>query len=201
MMFRQGVQLAYDLSVCMLVLATVACSGSAAVPLASPSLTTETRASTSEPSRISASSPIPTAMTVVSSSSTSAASCPITRPPNPPLTPPPSIMETRTAPNTFWYGNEGLWLLLPVDGVMWSRKEMWWRTVPGQMTIEGTRLDAPAPPLESFLPSGYGDIGFQASGIVFPVTGCWEVVGKIADKELRFVVTVVPSPITASSHP
>lgn len=187
----------------------IACTGSGVVTLDSPSPSTSSPppsptitpaipARTPVPSATASNNapfPVSNATAVPNASSTSAASCPITRPPDPPMSPPPSTMETKIAPNMFWYGNEGLWVMLPVDGVMWSRKVMWWRTIPGQMTIEGARLDAPAPPLESSVPSGYSDIGFQASGITFPITGCWEVVGKIAGKELRFVVTVVPASI------
>jgi len=120
----------------------------------------------------------------------SSASCSVTQPPDPPLTPPQSI----TTKAQRWYGNDAVWIVLPANGTMSSSKFGWWRIVPGQLTVEGRRLDAPAPPLESSVPSGYGDIGFQASGIIFPTTGCWEVIGKVADTELRFVVSVIPPP-------
>lgn len=206
MMFRWGARLASDAVTCMLVLATVACTGSGVVAPGSPSPSTSSPSPSPSPTHAPmpsgtspnrASSPISSATDEPYSSSTSAASCPITRPPDPPMTPPPSIMETTIVPNMFWYGNEGLWVVLPVDGVMWSRKVMWWRTIPGQLSIEGKRLDAPSPPLEASIPAGYGDIGFQASGVVFPTTGCWEIIGKITDKELHFVVMVIPPP-TAS---
>lgn len=215
MMFRCRARLACDALVCTLMVMTAACTGSGVVapnfpspstssPSPSPTMTHASQSRVPVPSETSAnstSSADSNATAAPNSRSPSAASCPITRPPDPPMTPPPSIMETRIAPNMFWYGNEALWVVLPADSVTWSRKVMWWRTIPGQMTIEGVRLDAPAPPLESSVPRGYGDIGFQASGIIFPTTGCWEVVGKIAGKELRFVVTVVPPPPIASPHP
>lgn len=124
----------------------------------------------------------------------SAAACPLTQPPDPALIPPPSVASTRLTAAEFWYGNDALWLGLPMSGVMWSRKVMWWRTATGQLTIEGKRLDGPAPPLSATISSGYGDTGFQASGLNFPTTGCWEVTGQVAGKELHFVVTVVPPP-------
>ena len=97
------------------------------------------------------------------------------------------------------YWNEalstGLWpdgkvvIKVSGDGAL-SMKFWWWRLVKGRLTIEGRRLDNPAPPLRSIIPDGYGEIGFQASGLVFPTPGCWEVTGRIGDKSLTFVTLV-----------
>jgi len=41
---------------------------------------------------------------------------------------------------------------------------------------------------------GYGDIGFQASYLIFPTPGCWEVnaqAGEREDSRLTFVTKVV----------
>jgi hypothetical protein len=70
----------------------------------------------------------------------------------------------------------------------------WWRGVPGRLHIAGRRLDGAAPPLGAHVPSGYGARGFQPSGLVFPTVGCWEVVGRVGDAELRFVVRVTKLP-------
>jgi len=122
----------------------------------------------------------------------SAALCPVTRPPDPPLAPPMVVGSPQPPAGQFWYGNDALWLILPADGVLSNRKVMWWRTLPGTLTIAGRRLDSPAPPLEADLHGDYGTEGFQASGINFPVPGCWEVVGSVANRDLRFVVMVYP---------
>jgi hypothetical protein len=96
-----------------------------------------------------------------------------------------------------WYANEWLWagLVPPFQGVWYAGgvKVGWWRTAPGKLTIEGKRLDAPAPPLRADVPEGYGSSGFQATGIDFPTEGCWEVTGKVGDRSLRFVVQVRPA--------
>ena len=70
----------------------------------------------------------------------------------------------------------------------------WWRGVPGRLTISGRRLDARAPALESHVPSGYGRLGFQPTGLVFPTVGCWRVVGRVGDARLTFVVKVTRLP-------
>jgi hypothetical protein len=67
----------------------------------------------------------------------------------------------------------------------------WWRGVKGQLTIEGQRLDASARPLRAHVGSGYGDTGFQASALIFPTPGCWEVTGRVDDASLTFVTRAV----------
>jgi len=76
------------------------------------------------------------------------------------------------------------------DGAL-GMKFPWQRGVKGKLTIEGRRLDAPAPPLRSEVNNGYGDIGFQASYVIFPTPGCWEVTGRVGEASLTFVTSVV----------
>lgn len=109
-------------------------------------------------------------------------------------------------PSPDYYGNGQLWTglwpkgmvifepdgpgTIAADGSL-GMKWWWWRGVEGQLTIEGRRLDAPAPPLQADIPEGYGNIGFQAAGLIFPTEGCWEVTGKVGAAELTFVMLVV----------
>jgi hypothetical protein len=67
----------------------------------------------------------------------------------------------------------------------------WQRGIRGQLRIEGRRLDAPSPPLRAEVPSGYGDVGFQATSLLFSTPGCWEVTGRVGDASLTFVTMVV----------
>jgi hypothetical protein len=126
-------------------------------------------------------------------------SCPITKPNgnNPPGDSGPG-----------GYGNEALWTNLymwsedgtvPVDrehvladGEFGGMKWAWYRFVPGKLTIEGRRLDGPAGPLRADIPDGYGVMGFQVSGLIFPTDGCWEVTGRVGDASLTFVTYVIP---------
>lgn len=66
----------------------------------------------------------------------------------------------------------------------------WTRGVRGHLTIEGRRLDAPAPPLRSEVPKAYGDLGFQATYVIFSTPGCWEVTARVSDASLIFVTMV-----------
>lgn len=70
------------------------------------------------------------------------------------------------------------------------------RLVPGQLAIEGRRLDGDAPPLRASIPDGYGTVGFNPVGLTFTTPGCWQVTSRLLDGEreigrLTFVVRVV----------
>jgi len=125
------------------------------------------------------------------------AECPVTLPDR--STPP----GEKPGPN--YYGNGSLWTTLSTEGrVMFrsggpgqiqsdgsmSMKFWWWRAVVGKLSMQGRRLNAPAPPLRAHIPEGYGDTGFQVTSLIFPTEGCWEVVGKAGDAELKFVTLV-----------
>ncbi len=120
------------------------------------------------------------------------ASCPITTPNN--SQPPGSTF------GAVFHGNDELWVgLWDSNVVVWEpepngsidAKFGWWRGVEGKLAIEGRRLDASAPPLRAHVPDGYGITGFQATGILFPSAGCWEVTGRVGDASLTFVTLVV----------
>lgn len=118
--------------------------------------------------------------------------CPITRPNQ---SPPPG----RTFGADF-HGNGAIWVGVPDSNVVvWNSerdgsvrmKFGWWREVEGKLVIEGRRLDGTGPPLRADVPEGYGERGFQPSGIVFPTEGCWEVTGRAGASSLTFVTLVL----------
>ena len=71
-------------------------------------------------------------------------------------------------------------------GMKWG----WRRAIRGRLRIEGRRLDETAPTLRAQIPSGYGDFGFQATYLIFPTPGCWEVTGRVGATSLTFVTRV-----------
>jgi hypothetical protein len=82
---------------------------------------------------------------------------------------------------------------LTSDGAL-VMKFGWTRGVPGKLHVTGRRLDGEADPLRLSANDGYGDIGFQASYLIFPTPGCWEVnarVGKREDSRITFITRVV----------
>lgn len=74
------------------------------------------------------------------------------------------------------------------DGTI-DQKVGWWRAA-GALRIVGRRLDGAASPLRSHVPDGYGEQGFQATGLAFPTTGCWRVTGTSGSGALSYVVWV-----------
>jgi hypothetical protein len=106
-----------------------------------------------------------------------------------------------------FYGENGLWTVLWPDGVVvfepngpgeirpdgsLAMKFPWWRAdwAAGNLTISGVRLDGPGQTLTAEIPDGYGLTGFQATAIVFPGEGCWEVTAQAGESRLRFVTQV-----------
>ena len=79
--------------------------------------------------------------------------------------------------------------ILP-NGSVWI-KWPWWRSVRGRLSVTGRRLDADAPALTADIPSGYGNRGFQPSGLTFPTEGCWRITGAVGDARLTFVTLVL----------
>ena len=113
---------------------------------------------------------------------------------------------TDETPGSLSFGNRQISVLLWPDSTIVFRpggpgfltrsdalgmKFPWQRGVPGQLTIDGRRLDGAASPLRAEVPPGYGDRGFQATYIIFPTPGCWEVTGRVGDASLTFVTRVV----------
>lgn len=99
-----------------------------------------------------------------------------------------------------FHGNGSIWVgTWHSNVVVWPRagdgsittKFGWWRGVTGNLQIEGHRLDGPAPPLVGHVPNGYGESGFQSSGITFPTEGCWQVTGRVGNASLTFVALVL----------
>jgi len=83
--------------------------------------------------------------------------------------------------------HQGIWMKFP-----------WWRMVTGRLRITGRRLDAPAPRLRARVPTGYGPIGFQATGVIFPTEGCWEITGTVGKASLTFVTFVIKRSATGA---
>ena len=125
-----------------------------------------------------------------------------------PATPPNGNTPPGERPDSTDHGDGALWVALWPEGTVsiptdpaqpngaLAMKSPWWRGpgVRGKLTITGRRLDAPAPPLTANIPEGYGDTGFQATMIIFPTAGCWEVTGKAGAASLTFVALVLKAP-------
>lgn len=136
--------------------------------------------------------------------------CPVTKPGTGPEDVPPEWFFGWSSS----YGNGDLWVggLWP-GGVIVAGPEFvrpdgsigmkfgWWRRTHGDLSITGRRLDAAGQPLQGEVPEGYGGTGFQASAVIFPTEGCWEVTGRVGSISLTFVTFVAREAESASVPP
>lgn len=153
------------------------------------------------------------AATTTAKVGTGQASCPITRPPQPPFVPPKPYRATPPPLyRGFWYGSDQLWTLLQADGT-WEMardkdglfdKSFWWRAgfdprreQTPSLTLSARRLDLPGQEIAASSGTATNgwrdddDIGaFMLTGIELPRAGCWEVTGHYRARELNFVVWV-----------
>ena len=95
-----------------------------------------------------------------------------------------------------WYINADrtiwVWAVRMVAGPE-GNKVLWIRPRGTQLTVSGRRLDAEVPPPTASIPCCY-PTGFQASGLIFPTEGCWEISAKAGNSQLTFVTRVGPEP-------
>jgi len=81
--------------------------------------------------------------------------------------------------------------LVRADGAV-RFKFGWWRVEPGELTLAARRIDgsAPAPRLSVGSVEGYGERGFVPSSLLFATRGCYEVIGRLGEAELSFVIRI-----------
>ena len=137
--------------------------------------------------------------------------CPVTKPAMQPFVPPPPY-HAKPSRGQFWFGTDRLWTALPEAGAWiglghytpndptFRQKLAFWRqgfdahaATEAKLTVTGKRTDSPAPPLQTDgagTPSWTTDDQFFMTGINFPTTGCWEIIGQYEDVKLTFVVWV-----------
>ena len=139
-------------------------------------------------------------------------SCPVTRPPAVPFTPPG---ERKMGDNdkSFWLGTEKLWIALPKSGQVWGwlprapggpiwTQKIFWGTVDFDyhkkedydLKVTGRRLDGDAPPLlvDRVTNALSEPNDYMLTGVYVPTPGCWEITGNRRGQKLSFVVWVYP---------
>jgi hypothetical protein len=89
--------------------------------------------------------------------------------------------------SAWWPVEDENYLRATQEGV----KMGWFRPAGAELKITGQRLDSMAPPLETHVPCCY-PTRFQATGLYFPMEGCWEITARAADSVLSFTVWVDP---------
>jgi len=156
---------------------------------------------------------------LIAAAATPATAQPVTAPMSAPLPPPARAACPVTLPITdappgepdpsepTYYGNGALWTVLWPDGRVvfeprgpgfvlpdgsLGMKWPWIPFVPGDLAVDGRRLDGSAPPAWAEISEGFTDWGrFFPTYLIFPTPGCWEVTGRIGETSLTFVTLVV----------
>jgi len=140
--------------------------------------------------------------------------CPVTKPQEPPFTPPPPYPPEAPYAGYFWYGTEALWTMLSSDGtwrglpyhaeggghyvqkVFWWNEDYDWQAEPWpEFMVTARRLDASAPDFASSEATNafHPDFGSaMLTGVEIPTSGCWEFTGSYRGQSLSFVVWVAP---------
>lgn len=138
--------------------------------------------------------------------------CRVTLPADGVFEPPSTVSVPSRTPDRFFFGNAGLWTVLPADGILrgsgpekpgdfaYHDKSLWLRThapfleQDGPVSLEGKRLDGPGP---SFIATydgtsypGEDGIAVIVMGMNVPVFGCWELTGHYKDQDVTFTIWV-----------
>ncbi len=119
-------------------------------------------------------------------------SCPVTRPPDPPFTP-PAPYSSNVGSDEFLYGGPSLWTVVYPDwhihsgGKLPFFRQGWKTGERPRLTVVARRLDGEGPLVWSGLAGsgfmeGKGLAGmFMTTGIDIPSSGCWEIGARYVD--------------------
>jgi hypothetical protein len=141
------------------------------------------------------------------------ASCPVTRPPDPPFRP-PAPYSASAGSHEFLYGSSALWTVVDPDWHIHSGGKLpffrqgydWKKSGRPRLTVVARRLDGKAPLVWSGLAGSGFEEGkglegmFMVTGIDIPSSGCWEIGAQYVDDSrsvhnlayLAFTVRVKP---------
>jgi len=117
---------------------------------------------------------------------------------------PPGQTRSTYWENNEWHGNKAVSTWLPRNGVYVFKPErditlvdgsivtkFLWFKIRKPLTIEGRRLDAPAPPLGVGLALNADTELAQPSQVSFPTPGCWQMTTRVGHDSLKIVMWVV----------
>ena len=99
-------------------------------------------------------------------------------------------------------GEDPLWLVVntarqvpvfDVDRDEWILpKVVWYRRAAGRIEVELRHARQGSSRTVEISADGYGETGFRPSSLHFPKGGCWRVIARLGDAEVRFRVRVPP---------
>jgi hypothetical protein len=117
----------------------------------------------------------------VSSNESMLSNCPVTLRPEGSFIPPEPWPSTPPRQDSFWFGGNGLWTVLPEEG-----------SYP-QLHLTAVRLDGDAPvfQVEEATNAYHEDLHWgMLVGVELESPGCWEFSGQYNNHELSFIVWV-----------
>ena len=101
-----------------------------------------------------------------------------------------------------WFVSADRMLWASATGRLYAaeNKVLWERPGPA-VSLSGRLWGDTSGLVPTITPSkGYDTETYQASGVTFPAPGCWEVVARAANSELRFIVFVYPETYSAAAR-
>lgn len=140
----------------------------------------------------------------VSSNESMLSNCPVTLRPEGSFIPPEPWPSTPPRQDSFWFGGNGLWTVLPEDGsypqLLLGEKFFWWseefdvtEDETPDLHLTAVRLDGDAPvfQVEEATNAYHEDLHWgMLVGVELESPGCWEFSGQYNNHELSFIVWV-----------
>lgn len=99
------------------------------------------------------------------------------------------------ADRTIWAG----WLAPRMTTQARGNKVLWIRPAGTDLSVSARRLDGSSGRFEATIPCCY-PTGFQASGLYFSESGCWEITARSGGAQLTFITWVRPEETDSSRH-
>lgn len=93
-----------------------------------------------------------------------------------------------------WYASADrkMWASKPERFYVRGNKVLWERPTGQQLHVTGHPRGAPDVSLNASIPAGYETLDYQASGIDFPLAGCWDISATAGSSQLNVTVEVSP---------
>ena len=112
-------------------------------------------------------------------------------------TPPPTNNAGTLGVGPWWVNTDRTLWVQSATGPWhagYNQKNMMVKPTGVTPAISGTRIDAPAPPMEvRWVPQLHFE--FQTMGLRFPTEGCWKITATAGSHELSFITAVWPRPL------
>jgi hypothetical protein len=105
----------------------------------------------------------------------------------------PSNANTASFSRSWWASDDRrIWASRADRMYVGDNKVLWERPLGEKLEVTGQPVGAQGIDVTASVPAGYEQLDYQASGVSFPVAGCWLVIARAGATELRIVTEVYP---------